>query len=308
MFRSFVCIAFAAMCVSACSAPHANEAYTGTLYFALGQTLSALNLQDHHVKLVYENQRIIMNSLTKLDDKHLLLGSMWQPHRGAPVESIMQIVNRMNGHAIAYSSNMAKVVYLPRLKIIVFYGLTKAAPYHWALYWSNVSTPNQRHLIDQRHQIVNGSFGPIVVVSNHQVVYAVGIPGGNFRIKIYDFETHQSSFLNITDCDPRLWRSKTRQLLCSRVGAGHYYLVNLDGSDKERIHLGILNKGLFMVAYIKKYDVAVMSDYGGVWFSFKRGFHGTSYLYFYNFRTRKLIHISSRLAASPGVAVWYPSS
>ena len=222
MVRSFVCIVFAALCVSACSTSHSNAGYTGTLYFAAGQTLYAMDMQDRHVMPVYENPEMVMTSLEKLDDQHLLLG--YETLGRGSARAGERIVNRLNGSVSPYGGAMQRLSlrYLPQLKVVVFFGLVGGADSsHWSLYWANVDTPLQSHLIDD-----TGTAGSIIVVSSHQVVYTVGIIGGNFRVKTYDFETRQPSFLNIAGCDPILWRSKTQQLVCSRGdGKRYYYLI-----------------------------------------------------------------------------------
>jgi len=304
MIRSFLYIAFVALCMCACSGSYENEDYTGTLYFAWGQTLYAMNLQNRHVMPIYKNSMMVMTSLEELDDQHLLLG-YYALGRGEFGMAGEQIVNLASGTASAYAAplQIQSLRYLPELKVVVFFRLVGSS--HWSLYWANVDTPLQSHLIDDTE-----TSGSIVIISVHQVIYTVGIPGGGLRLKAYDFETHLSSFLSITNCNPIVWRSHTDQLVClSDDGSGNYYLVRLDGSDRERIDLGWINRGLYMVAYIKKYDTAVMTGYGGIWFSLRRGFYEVSDLYFYKFNTKKLISISNRYSAnaSLGTAVWHSS-
>ncbi|MGB9428938.1 MAG: hypothetical protein WCC11_03520 [Gammaproteobacteria bacterium] len=305
MIRSLACIVVVTLCMGACSGAHDNKDYTGILYFSWGQTLYAMNLQDRNVVPVYKNPEMVMTSLDKLDDQHLLLGyeSLVRGSFGMTGELI---VDRLNGSVMPYGGAMQRrsLRYLPQLKVVVFFGLVGGADSsHWSLYWANVDTPLQSHLIDD-----TGTAGSIIVVSDHQVVYTVGILGGNFRLKTYDFETHRSSFLSIANCRPTVWRSRTDQLVCNN--AGNYYLARLDGLGKERIHFGILNSGLAMVAYVNEYDSAIMTGYGGIWFSFRRGFYEVSDLYLYDFKTKILTSLSNRYAADAnlGTAVWYPSS
>lgn len=305
MIRTLACVIVVILCLGACSGSHEHKDYTGTLYFVTGQVLYAMNLQNKQVKPVYENRNMIMDSVEKLDDQHLILG--YKREEKGRTAFGEQVVNRLNGIVSAYGNGMQmeNLRYLPELHVAVFSGVTKEAD-HWSLYWANVVGPFEPQLIDD-----SATVGSIIVISNHQIIYTLGALGGAFQIKMYDFETHQSSLLKLVGCDPILWRSRTDQLVCrSNNGAGPYYLTHLDGSDRQPISFGWMSNGPFMVAYIKKYDAAVMTSYGEVRFSFTRGFYENSDLYLYEFQMKKLINIVNRYAsnASLGAAVWYPNN
>lgn len=305
MIRSFVCIALMLLCVSACSGARDNEKYTGTLYFVTGQVLYAMNLQTRRAIPVYKNLSMVMNSLEKLDDQRLLLG--YELLGQGSIRFGELIVNRLNGSVSAYGDGMQieSLQYLPQLKVLVFAGAAGPVD-HLSLYWANADAPFQPHLIEG-----TATVGTIIVISDHQVIYTLGSVGGDFRLMEYDFKTHQSSLLKLTDCNPILWRSRTSQLVCQGgTGAGSYYMTRLDGSGRQAISFGFINNGPYMIAYVRKYDVAVMTVYGEIRFSFTRGFYENSNLYLYSFQTRKLINISDQYAAnaSLGAAVWYPDT
>jgi hypothetical protein len=119
---------------------------------------------------------------------------------------------------------------VPKYKSLIFYCGNPGV-----LCRLSLSSPNDVSIVDANGNhglrgagIFDGYF-PIVKVSDEEVVYVTD----NNIAKYYDISTGQVGYLPLGECAPQLWRSKTKQLLCFAFQPkSHYFLINLDGTDK----------------------------------------------------------------------------
>lgn len=301
--------------VTACSAKLNREQYSGTLYFAEGQTIYALDMKSRAIRPSYYNQLLVITSLYKIDQDHLLLSAtQFGPMQNADLHQtsehstaglaphnhtyIFDLTSKSISPVAGDAYDVGDAVYMQRYDAIIFFGEKTNGMKKGGLYWIHRSDQSNWHLIDAA---AGGQYPMPVAVSDDAVVYRDR--GG--RLKMFNFADNVVSVLNISNCHPVLWRSATQQLLCGDTGEKNadFFLIGLDGKARERLPINGFHFG--PLVYIRKYDLMLLSSRSGKFsWEYMRPYEGSD-MWTYVFKTGELEKFLAGGGATAG-AVWYP--
>lgn len=136
---------------------------------------------------------------------------------------------------------------------------------------------------------------PVIQVSRNQIVLDYDVERVPRQVFDYDIDTGKWRKLPIQECSPVLWRSATKQLLCTKGDSFHYYLTGLRG-DRRR-GFGGWGAAVFS-AYIPSLDAAIAIRPRALSTS------GRNDAWVYYFKTGKWRKIIRGISAAQGSAVW----
>jgi hypothetical protein len=288
------------MCLfaGACSGSDTNK-YSGVLYYGWGQQLNSMDLATHKRAVLYVDPDHAIMSVTKLDLQRFMFGSNSIAFSTWP---IVQTFDRSTGKVSAlYSYNDGKQsdlegqsfiqqpIYLAKHSAIVFHG---ANDHKGGIYWASIATPSKQHLVEDNVSVIYS----LVPISDDEVVFYDGE-----RPKLFNIKTGVLSDLNITECVPYLWRSRTQQLLCSKGDSFNYFLTNLDGSEREALNIGENHVPLY---YIDQLDAAI---FNGTELGLKGKPHEVGTLSFYDFDKKSMNKVVGDAMVGVGAVIWYPN-
>lgn len=303
--------------VTACSTKLNTQQYSGMLYFAEGQTIYALDMKSREARSIYYNQALVITSLYEIDQDHLLMSATeFGPIQGDDLHQnteqstggyfprdhtyVFDLITRSITPVAEGAYDVGDAVYMQKYDAIVFLGEQRNGAKRWGMYWIRRSEQSKWHLIDAN---AGGQHPMAVAVSDDAVVYR----DRDGRLMIYNFANNMASVLNISNCYPVLWRSATQQLLCGdpEEKRPYYFLISLDGKGREKLPINGFNFG--PLAYIRKYDLMLLSSRGGKFsWEYLRPYEGGD-LWTYGFKIGQLEKFLAGSEATSG-AVWYPSA
>jgi len=295
MWRIIV-IAFSAFLLLACTGGSmAAKELGGIVYIGISQQLVAINLDSHESTVLFEDPTRVVSFVIKLDDRRILFGV---DKLGLDPLPVLHVLDRTSNKVVvlydASASNdgtryIGHPVFLKSKKRLYFYGTNKR---HLGLYWADINTLGQSHLI---HDNLSFEY-PLVAISDHEVAY---YDGNN--LEIFDADLNSSVPTKLSTCIPYLWRSATKQLLCSEGDSFRYFLTNLEGSSVSA--LKDLNNHIPLL-YVNEVDEAIFNgisvDLGGT------GLKEGGDLWIYNFKKDALIKLVHDVRVPTDALIWYP--
>jgi len=146
--------------------------------------------------------------------------------------------------------------------------------------------------------IHKGSFSspsPVIQVSRNRIVLDYDVERAPHQVLDYDIDTEKWHLLPIQDCSPVLWRSATKQLLCTKGESFHYYLTSLEGDHRKKLKEW---GAVVFSAYIRELDAAFAMRPR----AFSTSEHNDVWVYY--FKTGRWQKIVRGANAAQGSAVW----
>lgn len=146
--------------------------------------------------------------------------------------------------------------------------------------------------------IHKGSFfspSPVIQVSSKRVILDYDVEEAPHQVLEYDIGTGEWHKLPIRGCRPVLWRSATKQLLCTKGDSFHYYLTGLRSNRRRDLEgWGVV----VFSAYMPNLDAAIAMRPR----AFSTSERNDAWVYY--FKTLKWRKIIRGVSASQGSAVW----
>jgi hypothetical protein len=283
-------LVFISILVNGCSGSK-SDGYHGVLYYGWGQKLNSVNLETGERATLYSNPDMVIMSVTGIGMGKFLFGSNRISFRTDPV---VQIFDRTEGKISAFGSGESGSIehpaYLPAHHAIVFYSVINRK---LVIAWADINNPDHMHAIDAKN---NGLGYQLVPVSDDEVAYSDGEKPWLINLK-----SGVTKELNISGCVPQLWRSKTRQLLCSKGDSFDYFLTNLDGSGRQALDMG---QNHVPVYYIPQLDIAI---FNGTRLGLSGDLHEVGTLWFYDFGQKSMTKVVDDAMVGAGAVIWYPA-
>lgn len=146
--------------------------------------------------------------------------------------------------------------------------------------------------------IHKGSFvspSPVIQVSRNRLVLDYDVEKATHQVLAYNIDTGKWHQLPIRDCSPVLWRSATKQLLCTKGDSFHYYLTGLGGNHRRDLEGW---GAVVFSAYIPSLDAAIAMRPR----AFSTSERNDAWVYY--FKTLKWRKIIRGVSAAQGSAVW----
>ena len=143
-----------------------------------------------------------------------------------------------------------------------------------------------------------GSFfspSPVIQVSRKSVILDYDVETAPHQVLDYDIHTGKWHKLPIRGCSPVLWRSASKQLLCTKGDSFHYYLTGLRGDRKKKVGVW---RGVIFSAYIPRLDAAIAMRPRAFSIAERNDAWG------YYFKTGKWRKIILGVTAAQGSAIW----
>jgi len=193
-----------------------------------------------------------IGGVTRVDD-HSFIFSVEDP--GSFEDRFIKRFDLASGEVKTLGKGFGPMVYLPERRLLLFYRMVpdgginyfgKPCPDKWLV----AADPEN---IDGYIRIVPSSQtyeSPIVQISPDEVVFY----GEGDRLWVYDFSYSRLRPTGIKNCEPKVWREKTRELLCKDWGTTEIFLVNLVTGEKREIPK---LKGAHGFINIPAYDVII---------------------------------------------------
>lgn len=269
----------------------------GTIYVSLGQRLVSVNMATGKSAVLYVNLTEGMDCIVKLDDRRFLFVSLGKTGMTDRARIFNRVTLELSPLLTDQPGGISCPAYLPELHVLVY----RSGDGHGlgAIYWSNIHTFDQRHLIQDDVTGMEGGGSSIIAIGADEVLYVTSLDTSG-RLHLYNIKTGKRREVYIPDCVPLLWRSESDQLLCSKGDSFNYFLTNLDGSHQQNLPAG----HYVPVSYIPQLDAAIIS---GARPGFRGGLHEVWTTWFYYFKSRSMIEVSNDFGGGHGSVIWYPN-
>jgi hypothetical protein len=273
-----------------------SESLRGVFYYGEAQRLMRLDLSTGQKEVLDVDPDRMMMSVAKIDEQRFIFGSHKLDLNPSPIVQSYDRSNHRISTIFRYSDKesseiqgpvyIEKPIYMASRHVIIFHGAGGG------IYWANIDKPREQHLIESGVRINY----PLVQVADNELVFYDGT-----KVRLFDVDIGELSELNIADCVPYLWRSKTKQLLCSNSFSTKYFLTNLDDTGRQDLdprYTGV------PVYYIEQMDIAVFS---GTKLGLENGVHEIGTIALYDFETRSVVKVINNVLVQSGALIYYPS-
>lgn len=286
----------------ACSLPIAGGGevmpLSGQIIYGVSNRVEAFTIDDAQRTILRQLPHLI-NGLSKIDEEHFLLAvstvAGYSILNTDPRTGETKFVHK--GWSPTYVPKHQKVFFFDTNPKSTSRSYAKTGP---RLYMADMEHPTQSVKQIGADQ---GRFSssPIIQVSPDEVVFLIR-DDGKSPPYIYNLVTDTLKPLPFTrPCRPYVWRSKTRQLLCSEPYGSppNFFFVDLEGTRIEDLSMDPI---FLPVLYIAKHDVLIGSA-GRVQ---RIPPIGETYdIWAYSFKEKKSWRLLKDATLSHGSAIWF---
>ena len=291
--------------------------YSG--YAKKAAAILSMDINAKKIKTLYENTGLLpeMSSISKIDDDWILFGmrtfgkdfegseglikdatqgkrlKTFLKHFGDAKNTIIKL-NIKTGEVVSLRSGSAPL-YMPAYKKVLFLLSSGEEFYNGGLCVANINEINKTKFITKSPT----QYNHLIQVSDSEVVF---LSHDEDELSIYNVENNETKVLPIKNCPcPKVWRDKTKQLVCFDREKKEYFLASLDGKRVDKLSF----KRGTPVLYIPKEDRMIMtvgSIYAGI-----HGIGEVHNLWVYDFVTGKKDLLSKYNGFSAGNGIYLPN-
>lgn len=267
-----------------------NLLSTGKLVLSGARSVYEADLQTKRIEVVpgLDNISFIYHQLTKVDDERFLYALYID-------EQIYEYNRKTHTTKLVRTGSMP--TYVAEHGKFVFYHHDPVAK-RMKLYVADLKEP-----VTSAREVGQGlkiSESPVIQVSRDEIIFTEYVNEHKlYKIRRYNLVTHDLNALPLKNCYPAIWRSATRQLLCSDKQG--YYLTNLDGTDVQPLPE---LKDDIAEAYVPEYDTLILGKVRLELLPWPRGERHS--VWAYHFKERKMVRLFKETASGgKATVIWY---
>lgn len=231
-------------------------------------------------KVIYHREGEQISGLSMIDQTHFLFSETFR--------NKIDVFDRATEVAAPLADGVFPVV-VPQQEKVFFYQ-TPSGSTHLQLSVAHLSDPMKSARV-----IDSGEFPvplPVVRIENEKIVFQSSTANGG-TLKLVDTITDSIVDLGIHGCAPKIWRARTKELLCFDASRAAYELRDLAGRYEHQMDWP---PGIVAIAYLQSADALLLG--------YEQG--SQHWIGVFRFDVNRVDPILNDIIVGTGGAIWIP--